>query len=46
MRLFTTEEIASHNIKIENPQTLRILMKWCEELERKFKTPNYYEQYV
>jgi hypothetical protein len=29
-RQFSNEEIASHNIKIENPQVLRILMKWCE----------------
>lgn len=28
-RLFTEEEILSHNIKIESPQILRLLTKWC-----------------
>ncbi len=31
-RPFTEEEISSHNLKIENPQILRILTKWCDEL--------------
>ena len=29
-RLFSEDEITSHRLKIENPQTLRILTKWCE----------------
>jgi len=28
--LFSEEDIASHNIKIENPQILRLMSKWCE----------------
>ena len=35
-RLFTDEEIESHSLNIQNPQVLRILSKWCEELEHKF----------
>jgi hypothetical protein len=36
-RLFTEGEISSHRLKIESPQILRILTKWCSELEKKFE---------
>jgi hypothetical protein len=31
-RPFSEEEISSRNIRIDNPQILRLLTKWCEEL--------------
>jgi hypothetical protein len=29
-RPFTDDEVASHNISVENPQVLRLISKWCE----------------
>jgi hypothetical protein len=33
-------------LKIESPQVLRVLTKWCDELETKFTTANYFEHYI
>ena len=45
-KFFDEKEIESQNIRIESPQMLRVLTKWCEELEKKFVTHNYFETFL
>ena len=41
---YTEDEIRHNNIKIKSSAVLRILVKWCSELEEKFQNPDYFSE--
>ena len=38
----TEDEIQSQSMQISSSSILRIMIKWCEELEEKFSDPDYF----
>lgn len=44
--LFNEGEIENEHLVVKHPSILRILTKWCEELESKFTNANYMKEHL
>lgn len=46
VNLFTENEISNEHLVVKHSSILRILTKWCEELEGKFTNADYMKEHL